>query len=242
MSRTETSPAGIAASLLNGAAIDSTGRSASAPVSSAFTASGLDVVDEVERGGVLVARRRGRHGLGGRADDTVDVRDHLLLVVREHLHDLRVLGHGVRVQHLASRPTDRPVAPREREVDVEHREPLAPLQRLGEHDRLAGRRVGDHPLRRSPVRVPDEDRVDPGHLLRRRASRRSPGTAARRRTRRTCRPPSARRRRRRRHPCASSRARTGPPARPVRRSASCPRRWPCPRSRSRGWSGRGCRR
>ena len=51
------------------------------------------------------------------------------------------------------------------EVQVDDRDPHAPVERLGEQHLLARRRAVDEPLRDLDVGVPDQDRVDAGHLL-----------------------------------------------------------------------------
>ncbi len=235
-SRIVTSPAGIAASALNGAAIDSTGSpSCGVPARRGLDRLALHLVDEVHRGGVLVARVAADMAVRFCADDGVHVRAHRLVVLLDQRHDRGVGVDGVALEHLRVPAPRRASGRRALEVDVDDAEPHAPLDRLGEHHLLAGLVVGDEPLDDLLVRVADEDRVDARHLLGHERRRRSPGRAARRRRTTRCRLLSAPRRRGRRPPSCGSSAPSTTPARRARGTSACPRRSPCPRWRCRGW-------
>jgi hypothetical protein len=60
----------------------------------------LHQVDEVQSRRVLVVGRAARHRHGAAADHRVDVRDDFVVVGRQQLDELGVLGDGVAVEHV----------------------------------------------------------------------------------------------------------------------------------------------
>ncbi len=126
---------------------------------------GLHLVDVVQDRGVLVPRGRGGELLGGGGHDLVHVRHGLVVLALGDGQHLRVGLDRVGVQRRRRRGRDLPAAVLTDQIEVHLGDPLAPLRRLRGQDLLAGRGVGDELLRDLQVGVPEEDRVDAGHLL-----------------------------------------------------------------------------
>ncbi len=87
------------------------------------------------------------------------------MLIAQQTRDLPVLGHRVGVQHLRRHRLHLPATPLPHHIEVEQRQPLPPLQRLGQHHLLARRLVRHPVLGNLRMGVPDENRIDTRHLL-----------------------------------------------------------------------------